>query len=72
MIEGSVAQKAYEKLYAQHVNRPNYIQEVDRIADEIVLEGETYSLFRFKCRPYGFITKDGKFDYDFDVNNIQW
>lgn len=72
MIEGSVAQKAYEKIYEQHVNRPNYIQEVDRIADEIVLEGETYSLFRFKCRPYGFITKDGKFDYDFDVNNIQW
>lgn len=72
MIEGSVAQKAYEKLYEQHVNRPNYIQEVERIADEIVLEGETYSIFRFKCRPYGYITKDGKFDYDFDVNNIQW
>lgn len=72
MIEGSVAQKAYEKLYEQHVNMPNYIQKVDSIADEIVLEGETYSIFRFKCRPYGFITKDGKFDYDFDVNNIQW
>ena len=72
MIEGSVAQKAYEKLYEQNVNRPNYIQEVESIADEIVLEGETYSIFRFKCRPYGYITKDGKFDYDFDVNNIQW
>ena len=72
MIEGSVAHKACERLYEQHVNMPNYIQKVDRIADEIVLEGETYSIFRFKCRPYGFITKDGKFDYDFDVNNIQW
>ena len=72
MIEGSVAQKAFEKLYEQHVNMPNYIQKVGRIADEIVLEGETYSIFRLKCRPYGFITKDGKFDYDFDVNNIQW
>jgi hypothetical protein len=72
MIEGNVAQKAYEKIFEQHVNRPNYIQDVDRIADEIVLNGETYSIFRFKCRPYGFITKDGKFDYDFDVNNIQW
>ena len=72
MIEGSVAQKAYEKLFEQHIKRPNFIQDVERIADEIVLEGETYSIFRFECRPYGFITKEGKFDYDFDVNNIQW
>ena len=72
MIEGSVAQKVYEKLFEQSVRRPNYIQYVDRIADEIILEGETYSIFRFKCRPYGFITKDGLFEYDFDVNNIQW
>lgn len=72
MIEGSVAQKAYDILFEQQVSRPNYIEDIIRIADEIVLDGEVYSIFRFECRPFGFITKDGKFDYDFDVNNIQW
>lgn len=72
MIEGSVAQKAYDTLFEQNESRPNYIQDIQTIADEIILDGETYSIYRFQCRPYGFISKDGKFDYDFDVNNIQW
>ena len=72
MIEGNKAQKIYDELFEQLFNRPNFIQDIESIAEEIVLDGETYSMFRFECRPYGFITKDGKFDYDFDVNNIQW
>ena len=72
MIKGYKAQKVYEKLNELESNRPNYIQEVISVADEIVLNGEKYSIFKFECRPYGFITKDGKFDYSFDVNNIQW
>lgn len=72
MIEKSVAQKAYDKIFEQHENRPNYIQDIERVADEIMLDGEIYSIFKFECRPFGFITKDGKFDYNFDVDNIQW
>lgn len=71
-IEGSAAQIVYDKIFEQQCSRPNYIQNIKRIVDEIVLDGESYSIFRFECRPYGFITKDGKFDYNFDVNNINW
>lgn len=71
-IEGSTAQVVYDKLFEQTCNRPNYIQCIESIADEIILNGDKYSLFKFECRPYGFITRDGKFDYNFDVNNIKW
>ena len=71
-IEGSTAQKIYDEIFEQECCRPNFIQYIEIIAEEIVLDGETYSIFKFECRPYGFITKDGKFDYEFDVNNIQW
>ena len=71
-IEGSAAQVVFDKIFEQRCSRPNYIQDIKRIADEIVLDSETYSIFKFECRPYGFITIDGKFDYNFDVNNIKW
>ena len=72
MIDGSAAQKVYDKLFEQRGNRPNFIQDVETVADEIILDGEVYGIFLFECRPFGFITKDGRFDYDFDVNNIIW
>lgn len=72
MIEGNEAKKLYNKILEQNINRPNYIQDIEHIAEEVVLQNEVYSIFRFKCRPFGFITDDGKFEYDFDVNNIQW
>lgn len=72
MIDGSVAQKIGKKILEQEKNRPNFIGNITRIVTGIVLDGEIYSIFKFMCRPYGYITKDGKFDYDFDVNNIQW
>lgn len=71
-IEESTAQKVFDKIYKQECSRPNFIQNIKIIAEEIVLEGETFSIFKFECRPYGFITKDGNLDYNFDVNNIKW
>lgn len=71
-IEGSTAQRVYDKIFEQKCKRPNFIRDIECIAEEIILEEEEYSMYRFECRPFGFITKDGKFDYDFDVNNINW
>lgn len=72
MIEGTAAKKAYEEIFKKGLSRPNYIQNICRIADEVVLDKEVYSIFRFECRPFGFLNKEGQFDYDFNVNNIQW
>lgn len=71
-IEGTAAQRVYDKIFEQQCNRPNFIKDIMCIAEEIILFGEKYSIFKFECRPYGYITKDGKFDYNFDVNNIKW
>ena len=71
-IEGSTAQKVYEKIFEQKCKRPNFIKDIECIAEEIILDEEEYSMYRFECRPYGYITKDGNFDYNFDVNNIKW
>ncbi|MBR5776897.1 MAG: hypothetical protein IKY22_00295 [Bacteroidales bacterium] len=71
-IRKSDIQLAYDKIFYQKCNRPNFIKEIENIISDIPLNGKEYSIFKFQCRPYGYITKDGTFDYDFDVNNIKW
>lgn len=71
-IRESDAQIVYEKLFEQECNRPNYIKDIEILASEIPLNGEKYSIYRFECRPYGYLSKDGVFSYDFDVDNIIW
>ena len=66
------AQKVSDKIFEQECNRPNFIRDIERIASDVPIDGKKYSIFRFQCRPYGYITKDGKFDYDFDVEHIKW
>ena len=46
-IEGSAAQKVYEKIFNEEYNRPNFIQGIERIAEEVKIDGEKYSLYDF-------------------------
>ena len=62
----------FDKIFKKDCNRPNFIKDIKIIARDILLDEEEYSLYKFECRPYGYLTKDGKFEYDFDVNNIKW
>lgn len=54
------------------LNRPNYIKDIELLVPDIILNGSKYSIYKFACRPYGYITKDGSFNYNFDVDNIEW
>ena len=64
--------KIDEQIFDKELNRPNYIKDIELIASGIILNGNKYSIYKFECRPYGYITKDGSFDYNFDVDNIEW
>ncbi len=52
-------------------NRPNYIKKIVKLGKYNILAKE-YEIYRFECRPYGYITPSGELIYDFDVNNIKW
>lgn len=71
-IDEADSKPIFDKIFEQKCNRPNFIKEIKYIAKDILLDEEEYSLFRFECRPYGYINKDGKFEYNFDVDNIEW
>ena len=62
--------KVDEQIFNNELNRPNYIKDIELIISDILLNGNKYSIYKFECRPYGYITKDGSFNYDFDVDNI--
>ena len=72
MIKGINGQEIDKKIIETECNRPNFIKNIKIINSDISIKGRLYSIYKFECRPYGFITKDGKFDYNFDVNNIKW
>ena len=71
-IDEADSKPIFDKIFKQKCNRPNFIKDIEIIATDILLDGEKYSIYKFECRPYGYITKVGKLDYNFDVNNIKW
>lgn len=52
--------------------RPNFVEEIIHVMDGFIVNGESYSVYRFEVKPFGFINHDGIFDYNFDVENINW
>lgn len=64
--------KIDEQIFNMELNRPNYIKDIELLVPDIILNGSKYSIYKFACRPYGYITKDGSFNYNFDVDNIEW
>lgn len=60
-----------ESILEVNNNRPNYIKKITKLGKCIIM-AKDYEMYRFECRPYGFITTSGELVYDFDVNNIKW
>lgn len=60
-----------ESILEVNNNRPNYIKKITKMGNCNIL-AKDYEMYRFECRPYGFITTSGELIYDFDVNNIKW
>lgn len=76
-IDKDSFQSECEQLYLFNHSRPNYIQDISCLFERIDVQDEwidyythEYSLYEFHCRPYGFFSKDGQFDYSFDVDNV--
>lgn len=73
--------KLYKELSSINDNRPNFIKKIIKIGKCALLGEENfysrnevteYEIYRFECRPYGYINTYGELIYDFDVNNIKW
>lgn len=60
-----------ESILEVNKNRPNFIKKITKLGKCNILV-EEYDMYRFECRPYGYITASGELIYDFDVNNIKW
>lgn len=71
-ITGENGSRIDEQVYKMELNRPNYIKNIKVIKDNILYKDRMFSIFKFECRPFGYITKDGSFNYNFDVDNIEW
>lgn len=71
-ITGENSSKIDERVYEMELSRPNFIKNIITIKENILYEDLMFSIFKFECRPYGYITKDGSFNYKFDVDNIEW
>jgi len=80
-----ISSEAYDKLYKDlsliNDNRPNFIKRIIKVGKCAILGTENlyyrkditeYEIYRFECRPYGYINTSGELLYDFDVNNIKW
>lgn len=80
-----ISSENYDNLYKElsliNDNRPNYIKNIVKMGQCVLLGEENfnnrnavteYEIYRFECRPYGYITTSGELIYDFDVNNIKW
>lgn len=72
MIQDMDAKPLYDRIFELNCNMPNFIRDTELLASNISVEDVNYSLYKFECRPYGCLTKDGRFEYSFDVNNIKW
>lgn len=71
-ITGENGNRIDEQVYEMELNRPNYIKNIKVIKENVFYKDRLFSIFKFECRPYGYITKDGSFNYNFDVDNIEW
>ena len=65
-------QKLSDEIFNIECHKPNYIKNISCLAKNLLLCGKTYSIYMFECRPFGYLTKDGVLEYDFDVENIVW
>jgi hypothetical protein len=66
------SQNVFDKIFEIKCNRPNFIKEIVCVERDLSLESGIFSIYKFECRPYGYLRKDGVLEYDFDVNNIIW
>ncbi|MBP5540614.1 MAG: hypothetical protein J6X88_03095 [Bacteroidales bacterium] len=71
-VKDCEANRIYEQIFEQECNRPNFIRDIKLLCRNVLVGSDSYSIYRFECRPYGYITKEGKLEYNFDVNNIKW
>ena len=71
-ITGENGSRIDEQVYEMELDRPNYIKDIMVILENISHDGNLYSIFKFECRPFGYITEKGILNYDFDVDNIEW
>lgn len=51
-------------------NVPNFIKGISHINDYEDDNGETYSLYLFKCRPHAYCTSKGEVNYNFNPDKI--
>lgn len=65
-------EKSIEKLCSKYFPVKNFINNIFKIKDGIQCNDEIYDLYMFKCRPFGYIDKNGLVNYFFDINNIEW
>ena len=71
-ITGENGKQIDKLIFDTECNRPNFIRDIERIEQSIRIDDILYSVYKFECRPFGYITKDGSFNYNFDVDNIEW
>lgn len=62
---------SYDRLIREHYPVNNFITDIKYIKP-IVFHEKKCNLYKFKCRPYGYINLNGKFELDFDINHIKW
>ena len=80
-----ISSESYDLLYKKccliNNNRPNFINKITKLGYCALFDAESlnygrnkneYEIYRFECRPYGYISTNGELIYDFDVNNIKW
>ena len=71
-ITGENGKQIDKLIFDIECNRPNYIKDIKRVKQNIQLNGSVYSIYKFECRPVGYITENGSLIYDFDIENIEW
>ena len=54
----------------QRNNIPNYVDNIKYIRD-IEFEGQRTKLYLFEIRPYGLLSTDGNFKYDFNISTLK-
>lgn len=61
-----------DKAFDLNLNAPNYIEKIILIKENTNINGKKCDVYKFHCRPYAMVDKDGCFEYNFNINKIQW
>lgn len=61
-----------DKLVENYYPVKNFIEDIKSYNKEVVIDGEKYTIYEFKCRPFGTLNKNGQIQYTFNVDNIDW